>query len=212
MNLTEALVNIYNRVSKDGFNLATAAELGAEATLVSESFGIDPTSAILLAAIIEQAGSCYYAEESNLASYMGCTYIQFLKHHRRLRDMSKKGIILIAKGQGETYRATPEVLSALEECTPFQPKKSTDLTPAEFFARFKEIFNRFNNECPNQLVLLDNLDYLIRNNTHLAFCREALASDLFKTCIDGEKCMFFYLCYRYLTEGVAEEGIGALMN
>lgn len=212
MNLTEALVNIYNRVSKDGFNLATAAELGAEATLVSESFGIDPTSAILLAAIIEQAGSCYYAEESNLASYMGCTYIQFLKHHRRLRDMSKKGIILIAKGQGETYRATPEVLSALEECTPFQPKKNTDLTPAEFFARFKEIFNRFNNECPNQLVLLDNLDYLIRNNTHLAFCREALASDLFKTCIDGEKCMFFYLCYRYLTEGVAEEGIGALMN
>ncbi len=212
MTLTEALEHIYSRVSADGYNLATAAELGAEATLVSESLGIDHTSAILLAAIIEQAGSCYYAEESNLASYMGCTYIHFLKYHRRLREMSKKGIILIAKGRGETYRATPEVLSALEEGIPFQPKKSTDLTPAEFFARFKELFNRFNNECPNQQVLLDNLEYLIRNNTQLVFCREAFASDLFSSCIDGEKCMFFYLCYRYLTEGVAEEDLGALMN
>ena len=212
MTLTDALVHIYSKVSEDGFNPATAAELGAEATLVSESFGIDPTSAILLAAIIEQAGSCYSAEESKLASYMGCTYIQFLKHHRRLRDMSKKGIILIAKGPGETYRATPEVLSALEEGKPFQPKKSTDLRPAEFFARFKEIYNRFNNECPNQQDLLDNLDYLIRNNTHLTFCREALASDLYETCSDDEKSMFYYLCYRYLTDGVAEENLGFLMN
>ena len=211
LTLTQALTRIYRRVSKEGFSLTTAMELVDETTLVGMSFGIDQTSAVLLAAIIEKAGSENCAGETSLAKYLGCSYIEFLKHHQRLRDMSKKGIILIAQAVGETYRATPEVLSALEDGTPFQPKKSKDLTPAEFFARFKEIFNRFNNECPNKHVLLDNLDYLIRNNTHLAFCREALASDLYSLCIDGEKCMFFYLCYRYLTEGVAEDYLSNLM-
>ena len=212
LTLTQALSRIYCRVSKEGFSLTVAMELVDETTLVGMSFGIDQTSAVLLAAILEKAGSDNCAGETSLAKYLGCTYIEFLKHHGRLREMSKKGIIVISKHPGECYRATPEVIGALEENKPFKPLKNTDLTPVEFFSRFKKIFTTFSDDSDNYPILLDNIEYLIRNNTHLAFCREALASELYQSCADGEKCLFYFLCFRYLTEGRAVEDIGMLLD
>lgn len=110
MSLCASLCCIYKAVSKRGYNIATAAELGGDVTYVADRFGIDPASAILLAGILEKGGAGRSADDQDLASFLGCTNIEFIQHHARLLRLERAGIILVLRNMGEMYRATGEAM------------------------------------------------------------------------------------------------------
>ena len=115
MTLTACLNRIRVRVDMEGNNPPVREQLKDELALVSTHFGVSGEAAILLADIVEQTGAHNGVDEEDLAKYLGCTNIQFIAHHKFLRELELRGAIM--KGNTHRgcpcYRSTPEVSKAI---------------------------------------------------------------------------------------------------
>ena len=178
-SLTACMNRIYRSVQIEGLSHEVMQELEQDAEYVAEKFGIDNEGAILLSAILEKSGTNNQMDDEDLAMYLGCTNIEFIRFHEKLRDMDKAGIIHFVCGRGNrrSFIVTPETLKAVEGDCIFTPIKMTGLTSEEVFTRFKKLIGSFKNEAINCERLLDELDTLVRYNDHLPFCRKVLNSD-----------------------------------
>ena len=213
-NQAACLNRIFRRVNRDGLTAETLKALGDDIDYVARLYHIDSTSTVLLAAILEKSASNSLMDDEDLAMYLGCTNIEFIRYHELLRNMDKAGIIQSGGGRNprRCYRVTPEALKAVESDGDFKPVKMSGLTADELFSRFRKYFVAFRNDSIDAGRLLEELDNLVGNNDHLAFCRKVLDSVLYTDCTDTERRMFFFMCHRYVTHGNKSVEIDVLTN
>ena len=208
------LNRIFRKVNSTGLSADTIQELRDDIDYVAERYHIDNQGAVLLAAILEKSATNNLMDDEDLAMYLGCTNIEFIRYHKKLRDMDKAGIIQIGGGRGgrRCYRVSPETLKAVESNGEFNPVKMSGLTTEELFSRFRKFFGSFRNDTIDADRLLEELDNLVSYNDHLSFCKKALESALYSDCTDTERRMFYYICHRYVTHGNKSVDIETLTN
>ena len=208
------LNRIFRKVNFTGLSADTIQELSDDIDYVAGLYHVDNTCAVLLAAILEKSATNNLMDDEDLAVYLGCTNIEFIRYHGKLRDMDKAGIIQICSGRGgrRCYRVTPETLKAVENNGEFNPVKMSGLTTEELFSRFRKFFDAFRNDTIDADRLLEELDSLVNYNEHLSFCKKALESALYSGCSDTERRMFYYICHRYVTHGNNSVSIDILTN
>ena len=207
------LNRIYRKVNSTGLSPDTIHELRDDINYVADLYHIDSQDAVLLAAILEKSSTSNLMDDEDLATYLGCTNIEFIRYHKKLRDMDKAGIIQIVGNRGRRcYRVTPETLKAVESDGEFNPVKMSSLTTEELFSRFSKFFGSFKTDAIDAERLLDELDCLVSYNDHLSFCKKALDSALYSDCTNTERRMFYYLCHRYVSHGNKSVGIDILTN
>jgi hypothetical protein len=144
-NQAACLNRIFRKVEFEGLTAQSMQELEDDIKYVADFYHIDTHSAILLAAILEKSATNNLMDDEDLAQYLGCTNIQFIRYHERLRNMDKAGIIQIGGGRGprRCYRVTLETLKAVESNEEFKPVKMSGLTTEELFSRFRKFFCLF---------------------------------------------------------------------
>ena len=208
------LNRIYRKVHFTGLSADTIRDLRDDIEYIAGLYPIDNQGAVLLAAILEKSTTNNLMDDEDLAMYLGCTNIEFIRYHKKLRDMDKAGIIRLCGGRGgrRCYRASPETLKAVESNGEFKPVKMSGLTTEEFFSRFRKFFGSFRNDTIDGDQLLEELDGLVNCNDHLSFCKNALESALYSDCTDTERRMFYYICHRYVTHGNKSVDIDTLTN
>lgn len=214
MNQAACLNRIYRKVNHGGLLADVVLELESDIKYVAGFYRIDNIGAVLLAAILEKSATNNLMDDEDLAQYLGCTNIEFIRYHEQLRNMDKAGIIQMGGGRGSRrcYRVTPETLKAVEINGEFKPVKMAGLTSEELFSRFRKFFGSFRNDSIDGDRLLEELDNLVSYNDHLSFCKKVQDSALYSDCSDTERRMFFYLCHRYVTHGNKSVDIDTLMN
>lgn len=214
LNQAACLNRIYRKVNYEGLTADSIQELRDDIDYVAEFYHIDNQSAVLLAAILEKSATNNLMDDEDLAQYLGCTNIEFIRYHEQLRNMDKAGIIQMGGGRGprRCYRVTPETLKAVESNGEFKPVKMAGLTTEELFSRFRKFFGSFRNDSIDGDRLLEDLDNLVSYNDHLSFCKKVQESALYTDCSDTERRMFFYLCHRYVTHGNKSVDIDTLTN
>ena len=214
MNQAACLNRIYRNVNINGLSPETLKELKADIDFVSSFYNIDKESAVLLAAILEKSATNNLMDDEDLAQYLGCTNIEFIRYHKNLNDMDKAGIIQMGGGRGprKCYRVTTETLKAVENNSEFKPVPMTGLSADELFSRFRKFFESFRNDNIDAERLLEELDTLVDYNDHLTFSKKVKDSALYNNCTDTERRMFFYLCHRYVSHGNNSVEIDTLTN
>ena len=213
-NQAACLTRIYRKVNIEGLTADSIQALRGDIDYVAGFYHIDNESAVLLAAILEKSATNNLMDDEDLAQYLGCTNIEFIRYHEQLRNMDKAGIIQMGGGRGprRCYRVSPETLKAVESNGEFKPVKMADLTAEELFSRFRKFFSSFRNDSIDGDRLLDELDNLVSYNDHLTFCKKVQDSALYTECSDTERRMFFYLCHSYVTHGNKSVDIDTLTN
>jgi Cdc6-like AAA superfamily ATPase len=208
------LNRIYRKVNITGLSTDTIQELGEDIDFVSKLYNIDTPGTVLLAAILEKSSTNNLMDDEDLAVYLGCTNIEFIRYHEMLRDMDKAGIIQICGGRGgrRCFRVTPETMKAVESNGAFNPVKMTGLTTEELFSRFRKYFDSYRKDAIDCDLLLEELDWLVNNNEKLSFCKKVLDSALYTECSNTERRMFYYICHRYVSHGNKSVDIDTLTN
>lgn len=206
------LDRIYSEVSRTGLSPETVERLKEDIDYVAQCYGIGPQAVVLLAAILEQTNTNCSADSKDLARYLGCSNIEFIKYGGYLREMEKKGIIQMSRSGRRSIHVSPEAFKAVEKNGGFSPLKTEGLTPGEFFSRLSCFFKGFRHSEIDSDQLLENLDTLVLNNEHLDFCRKVLSSRLYADCSPMERKMFFYLCHCYVSQGEVSVPVNTLTN
>ena len=214
MSQAACLTRIFRKVSMEGITPEALSEIQGDIDYVSDYYHIDNPSAVLLAAILERTPSNNQMDDEDLAGYLGCTNIEFIRYHGNLRELDKAGIIQIngTRGPRRCYRATSETMKAVENNGEFKPVKQTGLTTEELFTCFRKLFASFRNDAIDPERLLEELETVVSYNDHLAFCRKVQDSALYDDCPETERRIFFYLCYRYVMHGSKSVDIDTLTN
>lgn len=214
MNQAACLNRIYRKIFLTGLTADSIKELRDDIDYVAEVYHIDNHSAVFLAAILEKSTTNSLMDDEELAQYLGCTNIEFIRYHEKLCNMDKAGIIRMVGrcGPRRCYQVTPETLRAVESNGEFKSVEMTGLTTEALFSRFRKLFSSFESDSIEADRLLEELDSLVSNNHHLSFCKIAKDSALYTDCSDTERRMFFYLCHRYVTHGSKSVGIDILTN
>ena len=206
------LNRIYQIVEREGCSDEALVTLKNDIDFISDSFGISAQAAVLLAAILEMTNTNNNMDKEDLARYLGCSNIEFLGCGANLLELEKKGIIQVSNYHRVSYRVTNEALSALERDREFVPPKTTGLTSEELFQHFRNCFIRFREDEIDESRLIEDLDCLVHNNSHLNFCRKALESALYGPCDETERRLFYYLCHRYISHGESSVEIDTLLS
>ncbi len=214
MTQAACLNRIYQKVSVSGFTSDSIRELLPDLDVICDVYRMDNPGAVILAGVLEKSATNNLMDDEDLAKYFGCSNIDFIKHHKTLRDMEKAGIIqtFVGRGGHRCYRVTSETLKAVESNGEFRPVKMTGLTADELFTRFRKYVGNFKNDVFDADRLLEEFDTIVNYNTHLSFCRKVLDSVLYTDCSDTERRMFFYMCHRYVTFGNKAVDIDTLVN
>ena len=214
LNQAACLNRIYRKINIEGLTADSMQELRDDLDYITGLYHIDNTSAVLLAAILEKTATNNHMDDEDLAHYLGCSNIEFIRYHETLRGMEKAGIIQIggSRGPRRCYIVTRETLKAVESNGDFKPVKISGLTAEELFFRFRRLFGSFKRDTIDADRLIEELDNLLNNNDHLAFCKKVLDSVLYTDCSNTERRMFLYMCHRYVTHGEKSIEIDLLTN
>ncbi len=204
---------IFKTVNTEGLSDEVMKRLRKEIHTVQHHFGIGPYAAVLLAAILEKSYTNHCLDDEDLARYLGCSNIEFIQHHADIREMVRAGVVQEYKNNNRRwYRITHEAVKAIEKETEFTPVKMTDLPPNEFFQRMQGFIMRFKNDEIDADDLLCDLDSLIQNNGHLAFCQKVMGTPLMTQFRATERRMFLYMCHCYVAKGDSTVEINTLLN
>ena len=212
--LVACMNRIFRKVDAEGLNEETLEAIGLDIDYVASRFAIDREGAVLLAAILEKSPSNNRMDEEDLARYLGCTNIEFIRYRNNLQEMMSKGIIEAAlRGPRRSFCVVPPAMEAIEKNGPFTPRQFSGLSAEELFLRFGGSFERFRYDEIDANMLTGELDTIVSNNSHLPFCRLALDSPLYdKDCPATERRIFYFLSFRYVLHGNLGMDLDTLSN
>ena len=204
MSQVACMNRIFRKVNENGMNSDSLSEIHDDIRYISGQYHIGTESAVLLAAVLEQSATGQLIDDEDLASYLGCTNIEFIRYHENLREMESVGILEVrSRMSGDRlYKASQETMKVVEKNGSFVPVKMYDLSAEELFSRFGQHFQAFKEDFSvDAEILLEGLDNLVRQNGHLTFCKKCLSSALYGECSDTERRIFYYLCHRFVSLG-----------
>ena len=207
------LNRIFRKVNVDGLSAESIGELKEDMDYIGGCFNIAPEHTALLAAILEKSSTCNKMDEEDLADYLGCTNIEFIRYHGALREMERAGIIQTRTRMGNrVFRVSPEAVKAVEENCEFKPLPTTGLETDEIFSRLRKVFQAFREDTLDADSLLEEAEALVNSNPEQVFCKKVLDSPLYGECSRTERRMFYYMCHRYVTHGDKSVPIEMLTN
>ena len=208
------LNRIFRKVNAEGLCKEVLDGLREDIDYVTARYGVNPEGAVLLAAVLEKSPTNNLVDEEDLAQYLGCTNIEFIRYHALLREMEKSGIVeVVCRGPRNCFCVTPETLKAVESDGPFTPVSSVGLGPEELFSRMHKWFEQYRTDNIDSDRLLEELDALVRKNDHLSFCRKVLDSPLGQSDFpETERRIFYLLSYRLVMFGNTGIAIDILLN
>ena len=96
------LNRIFRKVNSTGLSADTIQELRDDIYYVAERYHIDNQEAVLLAAILEKSATNNLMDDEDLAMYLGCTNIEFIRYHKKLRDM-EDNIQYVISGKAKCF-------------------------------------------------------------------------------------------------------------
>ena len=214
MTQAACLNRIYQKVNREGLSEGAVMELKDDLDHITALYGMDAPGAVLFSAILEKSWTGSPMDDEDLAHFLGCSNIEFIRYHEELRNMEKAGIIQCAEGRcGRVFRVTEEAMKAVSKDCEFTPIKMTGLTTEELFNRFRMYFKAFRGNAMSSQELFDELESIVKYNEGLPFCRSVLDSPLFTNeCTANDFRMFFFMCHRFVTFGEMSVDIDNLMS
>ena len=205
MTLTACLNRIMLRVSNDKYTNESREVLDGDLTYVCGKLGICPEEAVLLSFVLENNGTFSSCDDEDLASFLGCTNIEFIGYRKHLRSLSQKRIVRIGTNRSgiATYRVLNAACEAIVGDSHFSAKSFADLSTEDIFSEFRSVFKSFRDDELDADMLLHDIRTLIDANPQSLFVQQVLDSGI-RECTSSEQLIFFYLCHQYVSWGVQE--------
>lgn len=163
--------------------------------------GLTADQVILFSAIMEKSSS-YRLEQSELAEFMGLSYLEFLQYSDDLKVLADKWLIR-AKADCNNIRVPDEVVKAITDDRNYYKPGTEWYTAVGVLKRFKQLFKlREANELEFEPMLRE-LDSLVQDNPKTSVAsaiRKYGVLDGEKHLSNSERVVFYALCYRYFSE------------
>lgn len=163
--------------------------------------GLTADQVILFSAIMEKSSS-YRLEQSELAEFMGLSYLEFLQYSDDLKVMADKWLIRV-KADCNNIRVPDEVVKAITDDRNYYKPGTEWYTAVGVLKRFKQLFKlREANELEFEPMLRE-LDSLVQDNPKTSVAsaiRKYGVLDGEKHLSNSERVVFYALCYRYFSE------------
>lgn len=163
--------------------------------------GLTADQVILFSAIMEKSSS-YRLEQSELAEFMGLSYLEFLQYSDDLKVLADKWLIRV-KADRNNIRVPDEVVKAITDDRNYYKPGTEWYTAVGVLKRFKQLFKlREANELEFDPMLRE-LDSLVQDNPKTSVAsaiRKYGVLDGEKHLSNSERVVFYALCYRYFSE------------
>ena len=163
--------------------------------------GLTADQVILFSAIMEKSSS-YRLEQSELAEFMGLSYLEFLQYSDDLKVLADKWLIRV-KADRNNIRVPDEVVKAITDDRNYYKPGTEWYTAVGVLKRFKQLFKlREANELEFEPMLRE-LDSLVQDNPKTSVAsaiRKYGVLDGEKHLSNSERVVFYALCYRYFSE------------
>ena len=163
--------------------------------------GLTADQVILFSAIMEKSSS-YRLEQSELAEFMGLSYLEFLQYSDDLKVLADKWLIRV-KADRNNIRVPDEVVKAITDDRNYYKPGTEWYTAVGVLKRFKQLFKlREANELEFESMLRE-LDSLVQDNPKTSVAsaiRKYGVLDGEKHLSNSERVVFYALCYRYFSE------------
>lgn len=163
--------------------------------------GLTADQVILFSAIMEKSSS-YRLEQSELAEFMGLSYLEFLQYSDDLKVLADKWLIRV-KADCNNIRVPDEVVKAITDDRNYYNPGTEWYTAVGVLKRFKQLFKlREANELEFEPMLRE-LDSLVQDNPKTSVAsaiRKYGVLDGEKHLSNSERVVFYALCYRYFSE------------
>lgn len=163
--------------------------------------GLTADQVILFSAIMEKSSS-YRLEQSELAEFMGLSYLEFLQYSDDLKVFADKWLIRV-KADCNNIRVPDEVVKAITDDRNYYKPGTEWYTAVGVLKRFKQLFKlREANELEFEPMLRE-LDSLVQDNPKTSVAsaiRKYGVLDGEKHLSNSERVVFYALCYRYFSE------------
>ena len=189
------------RDTEKKFNEKIFEEKAEEIEYISAMCGTTPWQSVLLSCIIERSNSNRF-NKSELARFMGMSYIKLLAFDTDLASLHKMRLIVV---YSDSYIHLPShVLSSLSKNQPYSIPDNYNLDTPELMKRLRDLLKQRMEDELDESDMVERLDELMTNNQECSFVKAAAKYRIF---IDGnldlcqqEKVVFYNLVYRYLYE------------
>ncbi len=157
--------------------------------------------ALLFSAIMEKSSS-YRLEQSELAEFMGLSYLEFLQYSEDLKVLADRWLIRL-KTDRNGIRVPDEVVKAITQDSIYRKPGTEWYTAVGVLRRFKQLMKlRESNELEYEPMLRE-LDALVQDNPETSVAsaiRKYGVLDGEKYISSSERVVFYALCYRYFSE------------
>lgn len=213
-SMASCFSRVYNKVDIAGLSAAVKQELRQDLDYLTEQFSLDDESVILLSAILERSGCHSNASYEDLADFLGCSNIEFMAYHEKVRNMETTGLIRsTGGGQYKGFSVSKELVKSLAKNSKFEPVKMSGLNAEELFNRFDSLYTDAFRGTMDEDDLSEIVEKLIDYNRDLDFCKRVKESMLYaKECTDDERRIFYALCTHYVSHGGESLQIDKLMD
>lgn len=189
------------RDTEKKFNEKIFEEKAEEIEYISAMCGTTPWQSVLLSCIIERSNR-NRLDKSDLARFMGMSYIKLLAFDTDLASLHKMRLIVV---YSDSYIHLPShVLSSLSKNQPYSIPDNYNLDTPELMKRLRDLLKQRMEDELDEWDMVERLDELMANNQECSFVKAAAKYRIF---IDGnpdlcqqEKVVFYNLVYRYLYE------------
>jgi hypothetical protein len=189
------------RDTEKKFNEKIFEEKAEEIEYISAMCGTTPWQSVLLSCIIERSNR-NRLDKSDLARFMGMSYIKLLAFDTDLASLHKMRLIVV---YSDSYIHLPShVLSSLSKNQPYSIPDNYNLDTPELMKRLRDLLKQRMEDELDEWDMVERLDELMTNNQECSFVKAAAKYRIF---IDGnldlcqqEKVVFYNLVYRYLYE------------
>ncbi len=202
VNITSCLNRIMLRVSSGGYDNEAIEFLKRDLDYVCDKLNICIEEAVLLSSVLENSTGFSGCDDEDLANFMGCTNIEFLKYKKYLDSLSRKRIVRISKRDmgNASYKILNSAYDAIIEDRHFSETDFSGLTTEDMFSEFRKLFKaRRSQEIDNEMLLYD-LNMLIDMNPQNKFVEKYKTCGI-RECSPSEQRVFIYLCHQYVSWG-----------
>ena len=203
MNSVITALKVEDRDGNETLSL-TAARINSAASDIRslmKRLGLTADQVILFSAIMEKSSS-YRLEQSELAEFMGLSYLEFLQYSDDLKVLADKWLIRV-KADRNNIRVPDEVVKAITDDRNYYKPGTEWYTAVGVLKRFKQLFKlREANELEFEPMLRE-LDSLVQDNPKTSVAsaiRKYGVLDGEKHLSNSERVVFYALCYRYFSE------------
>ena len=201
VSITSCLNRIRMRISNFNYNEESKVALKNDYDYVCSKLNICIEEATLLSYVLENNYSFSCCDDEDLANFMGCTNIEFLKYRQYLDSLAYKRIVRITNNLGKcSYKVLKNACDAIIEDRSFSEKDFSGLTTDDMFSEFRKLFQSYRNQEIDLNMLLQDLNMLIDVNSQNKYSQMVKKCGI-RNCSHSEQRIFLYLCHQYVSWG-----------